>query len=339
MIPDSLPLTISIDARPELRLQPGDFVSVKIIRRLAGNKWSVGIRGRVISVYSELDLEAGAALRALVSREGKGFVLRIGVKGEPPLLQTLVKYGLHPDPVNAQIVMALLQSGVAVKEKVVLHIRRLLKRLNLEPKRFARLVAMVLSKKIDLSSAGIDTLMDLLSYGDRNNGKHRYKRRKMPRQAHRLSQDVKTGICERHGGDNTLQLFNHLKGVGGNWIIIPYDYAGDHGQHLSGTIRLHYPFPGKPDRMVMSVQQEGRAAWSFVLMSGPKGSSSGSSQLSVFCNEEESIPLFQREMAGLRSKLQNLGVEIDDTILTDDDFDGFSLPCSESPYKMVDTAV
>lgn len=339
MIPGSLPLSISIDARPELRLQPGDVVSVKIIRRLAGNKWAVGIRGRVIPVYSKLDLEAGLSLRALVSREGKGIVLRIGVKGEQPLLQTLVKNGLHPDPVNAQIAMSLLQSGVAVSEKVVLQARRLLKRLNLEPKRFARLVAMVLAKKIDLSSAGIDTLIDLLSYGGRNNEKHRYKRRKMPRQAHRLSQDVKTSICERRGEDNTLQLFNHLKGTGGNWVIIPYDYAGDRRQHLSGTIRLHYPFPDKPDRMVISVQQEGKVAWSFFLMAGGKGSSSGNSQLTVFCSEEGSIHLFQREMARLRSKLQNLGVEIDDTILTDNDFDGFSLPWSESSYKMVDTAV
>jgi hypothetical protein len=60
-------------------------------------------------------------------------------------------------------------------------------------------------------------------------------------------------------------------------------------------------------------------------------------RLQAVCAELPPSPRARRGWRRLAQKLQNLGVETDDTIRGDEGFDGFSLPGEAGPYQRVDT--
>jgi len=349
MIPKLIPDAIRINARPELRLRPGDFVSIKVIKRIVGSKYAVALQGRVIPAYSKLDLAPGRTLRVLVSRVGSRYELRIaeGSDGKAnQLLELLQREGLGADKAAAAVVMAMMKTGLAVRASTVSRIKSLLRRLRLEPGRFSRLIAMIVDKKLDLSDTALEGLVGLLGYGERggkNAGEERHRRgkeeqRKQPEQRKELAGLLQETISrEEQGQGNVLQLFNHLPGSRESWIVVPYGFrygagsAGGGGEdvELKGTLRLRYDsFSRTLNRLVLTAASGGRR-WSFHLEGEGEPL-----RLTVFASQPG------RTLAGwqnLKTNLQNLGVEVDDTIREDTGFDGFSLPWEEIPYQSVNT--
>ncbi len=331
-------------------MRSGDFVTLKVIERIVGSKWAVSLQGRVIPAYSDLDLTPGKTLRALVTRrgeEGRHFLLKLIGETENPLEELLMRQGLTPDKDSLQIVSSLIRSGVNVRPGTIYRIKNLLKRLKLDPRRFSRLLALLLDKQLDLSSAGIEKLLMLLGYGEGNSREQRrYKNRNMPEQAGSTAEELKKSLSEPEGSpDSSLALFNHLKGSGEHWIIIPYGFTwvenGGAEHCLNGTIRLQYDEPGagraipgnlRPKKIVLIVNQDGALLWSFVLRTQTAGKKT---RLSIFCSDSRSIRKSQRAFEEFRAKLQNLRVEIDDTIFEDNGFDGFSPTWEEIVYRRV----
>jgi hypothetical protein len=349
MIPKLVSDAIRINARPELRLRPGDFVSIKVIKRIVGAKYAVALQGRVIPAYSKLDLAPGSTLRVLVSRAGNRYELRIaeGKDGKADqLLELLQREGLGTDKATAAVVMAMMKTGLAVRAATVSRIKSLLRRLRLEPGRFSRLIALIMDKKLDLSDTALEGLVGLLGYGERGGrdaGEKRRRRgkeeqRKQPEQRKELAGLLRETISrEERGRGNVLQLFNHLPGSRESWIVVPYGFqyrdsdSSGRGEafELRGTLRLRYgKRSSSPERLVLTAAS-GRRHWSFHLEGEGEPL-----RLTVFASQPGlSPPGWQN----LKTNLQNLGVEVDDTIREDTGFDGFSLPWEEIPYQSVNT--
>lgn len=332
MLAQPAPISLRLDARPGLTLRSGDFVSVHVLNRIHGSRWAVSIQGRVIPAFSDLDLAAGAKLLARVTREQGRLVLRVVDRPPAPIQELLLRVGLPPDAASEQLVFAFLRSGLKVQTETVQQARRLIERLKLDSRRFSRIIALLLEKKLDLSSAGIQMLVELLGFGEGGRERERrYQPKSFPEQAGELAQELREEL-QKAGSreDNPLQLFNHLKGAQENWIIIPFRFEG-----LSGTIRLRCePAAQKAGRMVLAVRDDRDERWSFVLdrvADGPEYA------MRVFCRAEDSIPKGRRALQELQLKLQNLGVKTDDTIRVDDEFDGFSLPWESGSYRSIDT--
>ena len=190
------------------------------------------------------------------------------------------------------------------------------------PQRFARLAAMLLEKGIDLDSPGVAGLMADLAYGE--SGSHG-RRRPWPSTPERLAEEVAGDLRKTGDGEaEALPLFNQLQPGGEQWFVIPYSYG-----EVAGTIRLRrQPQSRRADRLVLTTG----GPWSFVLSRRSSGYT-----LQAFCREEALSPQARRGWRRTAQKLQNLGVETDDTIRGDDGFDGFSLPWEAGPYQRVDT--
>jgi hypothetical protein len=351
-----LPLDFKLNpnAGSELRLQSGDSVIVKVIKRLTGNKWAVGIRGRVLPAFSEVELAPGQRLKALVSiRQGR-ITLKISEQPRNPIQELLLRQGMQPDRILEQIVTAFLRSGLSLAPERLQQARQLLQKFKLDPRKFARMVAIMLEKGIDLRSQGLDRLLPLLGYGEQEPGGGEGRKRRMNRDPQELVQQLRREIEQPENEQASgLQVFNHLKGSTSTWVIIPFDYTYESSGRIRGTIRLRYdPVQQQTDRLIVVTRSETGERWSFVLdhAQGVSGSKAVASEhdsendgpernpeLSIFSTPAEKPRGVSAELDVLRLKLQNLGIKTDDTIRGDQDFDGFDLPWEELSYRNVDT--
>jgi hypothetical protein len=209
-------------------------------------------------------------------------------------------------------------------------VRQLLQRLRLDPKKFARIIAVILEKGIDLRSPGLEKLLLLLGYGEQDSGERRDRRRDRSTDPDHLAEQLQNDIGRPgSGGGSSLQVFNHLQGPEHTWVVIPFDYSLEDSHPVHGTIRLRYNVRRQQtDRMIVVVRSAGGGKWSF--LPNPLGP-----ELYIFGDPGDKKQAAELDV--LRLKLQNLGVKIDDTIREDQNFDGFDLPWEELSYHYVDT--
>jgi hypothetical protein len=181
-------------------------------------------------------------------------------------------------------------------------------------------------------------LIALLGYGQEDRRGRRRRGKPMPEKSRELAQRLKSILAEGAESDSVLPLFNHLQGGGTEqqWLIVPYEYTfSNPDDRLYGTIRIRYDLiKKKPDRVILLVNNEQGSRWWFVIEPNVSAAKTSPVQVSVFSRDQLNGG---RGLVILRSKLQNLGVEIDDTIREDHDFDGFSLPGEGLNYKAVNT--
>ena len=318
------------------RLRPGEQVFVRVLQALGGGKWEVGIKGRVVPAASTLPLVAGQRLRAQVTVQHGRTVLRLQEGRADRLEELLRREGLPLDSEVRRIVDSLLRSGLQVRGEQVHQARRLLDRLRLDSRRFSRLSALALEKGIDLRSPGLEELLPILGYGDRDEGHGRYRGRRMPEGRQELEQELEETLLgsAESDPDTALPLFNHLRGKDGSWVVVPFHYTCGDGSHLYGTLRLLYDAAIKTSRRLVLVvrrtdRDEGTSRWSFVLDTDPR--SEGGPSLRIYSDRRRSETAVKRQTRELQLKLRNLGVETDDTIRIDEGFDGFS-PTEDTPY-------
>ena len=331
-----------------VNLRSGDLVSVQGLKRLGDGRWAVGLKGRTVPAASDLELLPGQRLRARVVIQHGRTVLRLREgRGDGRAEDIVRRAGLPQEPEVRHIVNAFLRSGLGVRSEEVLQVRRLLDKLRLQPQRSARLVALALEKGIDPQSPGLEELLPVLDFGEDRGERRRFKGRQMPEQERDLRAALPAALTREREEDSALQLFNHLRGKEGTWVIIPFHFAWESGCRLYGTLRLLYDAAqGTSKRFVLVVEKEEegeareggegepRRRWSFSLDRGQPGEDGYS--MSVFCSDPEAGPAARKEFGQLRAKLQNLGVKTDDTIRVDDEFDGLS-PEQEAPaYRGVD---
>jgi len=317
MIPVPGPVSIRLEKPSGMTLRPGGVIGIQVLRRLPDGRWAVGILGRVVPASAEVELVAGSRLLARVFLAGGRVTLRV--------LETTPGAEAQGQAASGdRVLAAFVAAGLKILPDSVEQVRRLLERLRLPAQRFARLAAMLLQKGIDLSSPGIEALLELLAYGE-TGGRGRRRPQSRPGPAEKVAEELKRELeAPREGG--APALFNHLQPGGEQWVIVPYRYAG-----WGGTIRLRRKGQGV-DRMVLSAGEGG--PWRFVL------SRRGNGPGLELCAFSSNAPVSPRARGGWRKlahKLHNLGVETDDTIRGDEGFDGFSLPWEAASYRGVDT--
>jgi hypothetical protein len=330
MKPIPVDLKLNLNARSELSLRSGDSVLVTVIKRLTGRKWAVGIRGRVLPAFSEVELTPGQRLRALVGIQHGRITLKISGQAADPIQDLIVRQGLQPNQLVESIVTAFLRSGLAIAPERLNQVRQLLERLRLDPKKFARIIAIIMEKAIDPRSRGLEQLLAVLGYGEQDSGGKQGRGRRRSLDPEKLAQQLRADIERPESGEGSgLQVFNHLRGPEHTWVVIPFDYSLEGSGPVCGTIRLRYNVRRQQtDCLIVVVRSAGGGKWSFVLR--PQGS-----ELFIFGDAGNNRS--KAELDVLRLKLQNLGVKTDDTIREDQNFDGFDLPWEELSYHYVDT--
>jgi hypothetical protein len=330
MKPISASLKLNVNARSELSLRSGDSVSVTVIKRLAGSKWAVGIRGRVLPAVSEVELAPGQRLRAVVGIQRGRITLKIAGQAADPIQELIVRQGLQSNQLVESIVTAFLRSSLAIAPERVDQVRKLLERLRLDPKKFARIIAMVLEKGIDLRSRGLEQLLHLLGYGEEGSEGERRRGRRRSGDPSQLAGQLLSDVERPGSGEgSSLQVFNHLRGGEHTWVIIPLDYSFENSGRIYGTLRLRYHVRRKrTDRLIVAVRNAEGAKWSFLF---------DPLSLRMFIFGDPVDRKRRAELDVLLLKLQNLGVKTDDTIREEKNFDGFDLPWEELSYHYVDT--
>ncbi len=322
---------IRIAAWKEPGLRGGDLVSLSIIKRLDGNKWAVGINGRVYPAFSALDLEPGAVLSARVSTAGRRLVLTLETKAGDPALQALLRQGLAGGEADGIAAAGLLKAGLSVTAEIVEKMKTAMAKSSLRKERAARGLAAMADKGLDISGRSADRLLETLGFGEGGGGeRERYRRGGLP-EGRTAGKSMRAVLPGSAGKPDALAVFNHLKGRNQSWIVVPYIF-GEGPEEIAGTIKLLFdPYLGKPLAMTVSVNAGGNAPIDFYL------SLSGKRNLSVFCADPALRTALMRGFAAFSSKIDNMGFEVDDSIYGNENFDGFSPDWEGASVRGVDT--
>ncbi|MCD6123322.1 MAG: hypothetical protein J7K04_15930 [Spirochaetales bacterium] len=332
---------IELQHNSDIHLRPGDYISLKVVKNIFHNKWAVSIGGRLLTAYSDIDLIPGQIIKAKVLLEENRLILKITNKNIDTVNVLLEKYGINSDSLTRSIVLSLMRTGLAVREEYIIAIKSLIKNSKKAETKLIRLLAIMLDKGIIIKHLDMERILPLIyensqyknSQSDRREKGE--KRKKEQRRAKR-TEELKKYIFSRLNAvsdseNNLLQIFNQIKATHDNWLITPFRIK-DGKETLSGSIRIQYDYFQKTVNRIVIQCSFNSVNLSFYLRNVQGGYS-----LSVFCNEQNYTDLIKRELPKLSIKLQNLRVKIDDTILEDTFFDGFSLEEPENIYKPIDT--
>ncbi len=305
-------IRLAVPAGADLR--GGERVTVQVLKVLAEGKWAVGLKGRVYPAASTVRLAAGDRLPAVVERAGRRIVLRLETgdsapaarPGAPPSVESLAQAAAQ----------AYLREGLSADDASVARAVARMRAAGGRERKTARSLAAAAAKGIDVDSPGIEDLLALLSFEDAGE-REGYRRRRLPRRGRQLAAEVKSGLA-RERGDNPLSLFNALKSAQGTWVAIPFFFT--YANHdLAGTARILYAGT-RPVRLAVEVRAHpGGSSWGFAL-----SDAGGVRRLRVFCESEAGRRRARDGIAELRAKLQNHGVEVDDSISDTLLFDGYS---------------
>lgn len=307
--------SIHFAIRPEPGMHPGDVVSVRVIKQLDPGKWAVGIAGRVYPATSDLPLQIGSVLRARIGMDLGKLILTIADTAPDAVRAALQGLGLQVGGAEELIARALSQSGLPIQASTIQKVKALLTRSGVEPREGARAAATLIDKGFDPAAGVTGLLLPVLGFG-RKGGQdpRRHKGRQMPETAQDVKRFVSSLSEKPEAARNALQAYNHVKGASQSWVVIPFafDYQGD---RVAGTIKILFdPFAKRPLALTLCTED-----MSFHLPLAGK-----EKQLSIFCDGEAVRSAAARALGALRSKFNNMGLEVDDTINVGDAFDGFT---------------
>ncbi len=315
-------------------LKPGDLVTLNVIKQLTDGKWAVSIKGKVIPARSDVELVPGSSIKAQILSSGDRLVLKIMKDNPRPIQQLLSGLGIAQDGVCEAIVTSLVASDLKVTQEIVTKIRKTMERMKKDDIKSARILALILSKNIDISNPNIDELFQLLSYGNSaGNGeqkeKHRENGEREPGEKKRIKKAV---MRTSENPDNLLQVFNHLNGDPNNWIVIPFSFD-EQGEDFEGAIRVLYNTKTrKTEKVVLSISVSGNPVFSFFMHPA-----NDTISVKMFSADPDFDASHNENFRDLTIKLQNKGAKIDDIVYNEEDFDGFTPSADVFPYKTIDT--
>jgi hypothetical protein len=127
-------------------------------------------------------------------------------------------------------------------------------------------------------------------------------------------------------GHDALQVFNHARGHSPSWVVVPFRFTGG-GREVAGTMKFLYDEQaGRLRRFVLSaaglhfcLALEGRAR-----------------RMTVFADSASLRRSAGRGLDMLRSKFNNMAVELDDTVHDGELFDGFSPSWEGASLRTID---
>ncbi len=322
--------SIRVSARQGLDLRAGDVVSLHVIKRLTGDKWAVGLGGRVLPARTDLELSPGAVLRARVQSAAGRVIFVLDRGAESPLADALFRAGVSDNPEARLIAAALLRGGRPVDPDTVDRVRGLLTKARREARRGARAAATMLDKGIDPDSSGAVDLLDLISLaepGGRDPRRHRGRR--YPRDPGETKADL-TAAAPPDAPTSGLHVYNALRGRSETWMVIPFIYR-DGDAECPGTMKLLVdPYAGRLRRLVVGVRPAGGGTWHFAFEVG------GRRRMSVYADDVPIPGAARANLDILSAKVHNMGIEVSDTVRDGREFDGFSSADADAVPAAVD---
>ena len=318
---------IQISVAPSPGLRAGDSVVLTVLKPLDVGKWAVGIAGRVFPALSDLDLTPGSILRARVGVSGGRVVLTVQTGLDNPASIALLRQGLPDNALTQLIASSLLRSGRPVLPETVERMKVVLSRSRLEPRRAARLAAIMADKTIDLACPGLDGLMGILSFGEKGGADpRRYRRRPFPKSAEEVKGLVSALAANGAEKPAGLQVFNHARASSPSWVVVVFHFEHE-GHTVAGTMKFLYDeHAGRLRRFVLSAD-----GLHFSLSLEGRGH-----RIVVFGDEEKVRRAARKGLDTLRAKIHNMGIEVDDTIHDGELFDGFTPSWEGASLRSID---
>ncbi len=343
MFSGSISGSLRISNRQIVDLKTGDTVSVHVIKRLIGSKWAVGIMGRTFPALSDVELLPGSTIKASVRRTGVKFVLQINEIVADTAEGTFKSRGnmspalrfIHSALLQVALQRSLSKSKVSIPIGTAKQINRLFKRLTRKKSksamRIARSISAVVEKGLDPTSTGLEAVLSVLSLigqeGERDSSHRR--RQHAYDGLRRMVKDRINGKESNPERYHPLQLFNHLVISEETWVISPYRFFTREGTY-HGLIKVLLDTKRQSVKRLVLDVKTGESIVSFLLQQSRK-----KMRMSVFCSDSGLNTLLTKKISDLVSILQNHGVECDDSIYSEEEFDGFSAPWERETYNGV----
>ena len=327
-------IQIKLDAGFQGSLKSGDFVYISVIKKVAVNKWAIGIHGKTVPAYSDIELKTGDIIKAQVFIKGKAIILKLIEDRQSLLQEKLNQQGITSDKLSLLIISSLIKGGLAVDAHIISKIKQLLKTVKKEDRGIISLIVQMFKKGISLDSPQIHELLSLLNYGEKRKDNKEHKRKQSEfKNTIKLEKAIKESIARRDDNiHNILGLFNQLKTGGENWIIIPYDFSLEQTA-LRGTIRVLFDaYNKKVLKVCVIVWADEEQRWSFFIDSETKPKT-----MTIYSNKRQMLKKAAKGLHELALKLDNNSVKIDDIKFEDEYFDGFYTTDELKYYKSIDT--
>jgi hypothetical protein len=218
---------------------------------------------------------------------------------------------------------AFLNSGLRTDTPIFKRAQAVFSRMSNKSKTAAGVLAALAEKGIIPELGLVDYITETFcGYGKSDGGTRRQKKREQRGDEpgfQSIVTQLKLQIETPGSQDSLLHLFNHLKGKGESWVLLPYKVSSK-GREVGGTIRLRIGEAGKINRVAMdALSEKSPFAVSF------RWPFAAGDAITVRSTDKRALSSFASRVGELPEKLRNLNSIIDDNIIEEGRFDGLSL--------------
>ena len=292
------------------QLRPGDVISARVSEVLPGNRFRILWNGRILTAESRLSFSRGQLIRARVEQSVDGTILRLlgrEVKNSGSVLST----GASPRQILST---ALLRASLPLPdENQLTRMSALLGRSRGRKTRLARLYADLISRGADPSADFLEALERLLSgrRGGQPDDKHSGGRR--PHWNAAPEPDLLSKECREDGTDvdPLLKLLNGSPSRADSWAYHRNSpYLDGYPVDLTWKIR-----GGHTPALALTVR-DGERVMEFLL--------EGRSPVHMAVYADEGCGITPESWKLFRDRLSLMNVDVDDTILSMEESDGFT---------------
>ena len=323
------PLRLQVDQIKHLTLRHGQLVKISVIKKLVGQKWLVGLQGRVLRATANIPLRRGQQLVATVSIENGRVLLRQRTAPIASLLEQLHSRG---DAVSTRLIDAMMRSGLPLTPALYQELARRLKPKQQRDNRSAphtkstptsssteaetiRLLTIAYKKRLPLNQRALNYISQPAT---REYSAHPLSPRATPSE---MSIQLAAILRQRlqHNSPTTqslLALFNHMQEGADHWVVVPLFLSA---LAIQGQLRLH--LTGKPLRsadLVVAIQEEKYRWYIHIQLFDSRHG-----VITLYIPDAHRYRPLAARLAALRKTLQGYG-EYQLRILQDyPDFDGF----------------
>ncbi|MCK5250214.1 MAG: hypothetical protein KAJ98_09645 [Spirochaetaceae bacterium] len=283
------------------KLRTGDIISARIQTVLPDGRFRLLWNGRTLTARSHLNFRPGQIIRARVERNSGGFFLLLRDS------RSKIPHTASPQASTRTLLSAaLLRAGLSLPDGSEAARRAaLLKHTKGHRVRMARLYAELLSKGTDPTADFLESVDTALSGDGRD---HRSGNWTRPPDSDELKDEMNE---EGDDPDSLINLLNNVSGHRDHWMFRRLV------RHLGeGEIRMVWKIRRGMDPALALTIYDGSRTFEF-LMEGLDNT-----QLSVFTDDNTEIDT--KKWKSFRESLALMNVEVDDTILSIAESDGFT---------------
>ncbi|MBI9102242.1 MAG: hypothetical protein JEY99_07505 [Spirochaetales bacterium] len=314
-------------------LKSGDFVFLKVVSG-EGKEYQISIKGVLIPVKSDLKLSIGEKMRARIVQEGGKYSFKL-IGDKTPLLKSFesINGGLRDmyalEAGFGKLARGLLRSGFPLNPEILRAIPVSIRKQAEKDDFLSRLVGILLKKGISPEEISVDSILSGILGNGLATGENSGKRKRdgfdkndsddedseMKISSEELKDMWGGGECK-----NPIHLFNHISSKDEHWMILPISMAG-RKKVLEGfaAIKILKGRNEPASLFLRCFDDSGDHDFYIDWKNGEKGRIMRASSFL-----KEGNPKELKNWVKFLEKLQNLGVEFDDTNNRGIVFDGFT---------------